>query len=98
MSKFYELINGDQPVLVDFYADWCQPCKVVSPTVARIARELGDKIKVIKVNVDRNQPVAVRYGIQGIPTLILFKNGQIKWRQSGAVPREYILNGIRPFI
>ncbi len=98
MSKFYDLINGNKPVLVDFYADWCQPCKIVSPTVAEIARELGDRIKVIKVNVDNNPAVSAKYGIRGIPTLILFKNGQILWRQSGAVPKEYILRGISPFL
>lgn len=94
MSKFNELINGDEPVLVDFYADWCQPCKIMAPILEDVKKELGDQIKIVKVDTDRNQQVSMQYGIRGIPTLILFKNGQIKWRQSGVVPKEMILLNI----
>lgn len=94
MSKFIELINGDQPVLVDFYADWCQPCKVMAPILEEVKNDLGGSIRVIKVDTDKNQQVSMKYGIRGIPTLILFQNGEIKWRQSGVVPKEMIVGNI----
>ncbi len=88
--SFSELINGEVPVLVDFYADWCQPCHILSPTVARVAKEYKGKVKVIKVDVDRHPKVAAKYGIRGIPTLILFRRGQPVWRQAGVVPEHVI--------
>jgi thioredoxin 1 len=78
------------PVLVDFYADWCQPCKVQSPILQELAREMNDKVKVIKIDVDKNQEVALKYQVQSIPTLILFKDGQIKWRRAGVTPKGSI--------
>jgi len=90
MSKFNEIINGDQPVLVDFYADWCGPCKTMAPILEASKQELGGKVRIIKVDVDKNQAVSAKYGIQGIPTLILFQKGGIKWRQSGVVPGHLI--------
>ncbi|MDR8389635.1 thioredoxin [Aliifodinibius sp. S!AR15-10] len=94
-SKFMELINGDTPVLVDFYADWCGPCKMMKPILKDLKKRLGDKVTIIKVDVDSNQQAAMKYQIRGVPTLILFKNGEIKWRQSGVVqaaPLEKIIN------
>jgi thioredoxin 1 len=90
MASFSDLINGDQPVLVDFYADWCGPCKMMAPYLEQVASELKGQLKVIKVDVDKNQQASVKYGVQSIPTLILFKNGEIKWRQAGVVPPEQI--------
>jgi thioredoxin 1 len=85
--KFSELITESElPVLVDFYADWCEPCKNMSPVISDIASEFSDKIKVIKINVDRNPQVSAQYKIMGIPTLIIFHKGNVKWRQSGLVP------------
>lgn len=95
MSKFNELINGDQPILVDFYADWCQPCKMMAPILEDVKSELGESIRIIKVDTDKNQSVSLKYGIRGIPTLILFQNGNIKWRQSGVVPKEVIVDALR---
>lgn len=92
MSKkkiFSDLIKNSQvPVLVDFYADWCGPCKTLSPIVQEVSSALHGRVKVIKVNVDKNQKASMKYGIRGVPTLILFKNGNILWRQSGVMSKR----------
>ena len=85
MSKFNELINGEKPVLVDFYATWCGPCKMMAPMLDQLKSEIGDKARVIKVDVDKNPAAATKYQVRGVPTLILFKKGQIQWQQSGVV-------------
>jgi thioredoxin 1 len=84
--KFQELIlQSEQPVLVDFYADWCGPCKAMAPVLSEAASQMEGKVKIIKINVDKNQAVSGAYKISGIPTLILFKKGEIVWRQSGMI-------------
>ena len=92
MSKFNELINSDMPVLVDFYATWCGPCKTMSPILDEVAKQVQGKAKVIKVDVDKNQQAAAAYQVRGVPTLILFKNGKQIWKQSGVVPANELVN------
>ncbi len=90
-GNFNTIIDSDIPVLVDFWAEWCQPCRVQSPIVEQVAGELGDKVKVIKIDVDKNPGISGRYQIRSIPTLILFKNGGILWRKSGLTSREELV-------
>ena len=99
MSKFSELIkNSEVPVLVDFYADWCQPCKIMAPVLKSVANKYQGRLKVLKVDVDKNQKAAAKYQIRGIPTMILFHKGKILWRQSGAMPEKSLSYSIERFL
>ena len=90
MSKFNDIINESRPVLVDFYAHWCQPCKMVSPILDEVKKTMGEKVRIIKIDVDKNPSIATKYNIRGVPTLMLFKNGQLKFNQAGVIPAEEI--------
>ena len=87
-GKFETLIDQDTPVLVDFYADWCGPCQMMAPVLKEVADEMGDKVKIIKIDVDKNQPIAQRFGVRSIPTLILFKNGKILENKTGVMTKR----------
>ncbi|TAE29415.1 MAG: thioredoxin [Cytophagales bacterium] len=95
-TSFSELIKGDTPVLVDFYADWCGPCKQQAPTLKQLADRMGDKLKIIKIDVDRSQSAAQKYQIQSIPTLILFHKGKVVWRKSGVQSLSALEGLVRP--
>ncbi|MCS6973206.1 MAG: thioredoxin [Cyclobacteriaceae bacterium] len=97
-ASFSELIQGNTPVLVDFYADWCGPCKMMAPILREIAAEYQGRLKVIKVDIDRNPEAAKSYRIQGVPTLILFKNGQIRWQQAGLMSAHQLRAVINQFL
>jgi len=90
MNTFKEMISGTQPVLVDFYADWCAPCRMMAPILEQVSSDMMGKVKVIKVNVDKNGDAAMKYGIQSIPTLMLFQNGEIKWKGVGVIQADQI--------
>ncbi len=91
-GKFDSLIDQQTPVLVDFYADWCGPCQMMAPVLKEVAEEMQGKMKVIKVDVDKNQPIAQRFGVRSIPTLILFQNGELKWRKAGVVTKRELVS------
>ena len=94
---FNEIINTDKPVLVDFSAEWCGPCKMMVPILKEVKKEVGDTISIIKVDVDKSPQAALAYQVQGVPTLILFKNGKPLWRQSGVVPKAGLVDIIKKF-
>ena len=90
MGKFNEVINSGKTVLVDFSAEWCGPCKMMAPILKELASITGPDVKILKVDVDKNQEAAMAYQVQSVPTLIVFKNGAVKWRQSGVVPAQQL--------
>ena len=97
METFNDIINSDKPVLVDFYATWCGPCKAMAPVIEELGKELDGKARVLKVDVDKNQTVANQYRVQAVPTLIIFKNGQILWRNAGAMSKPALLAQIEEY-
>ncbi len=97
MSTFSEIVNKEQPVLVDFFATWCGPCQTLAPILKQVKDELGDSVSVIKIDVDKNQAIAAQFQVRGVPTLLLFKNGQQVWRQSGVLSKNDLISIIKQY-
>ena len=97
MSKFNEIINSDIPVLIDFSAHWCQPCKMMPPILKEVKKQLGDKIRILKIDVDKNPSIAQKHQIQSVPTMMVFKNGNIVFRQSGVMQAGQIVQMLQQF-
>lgn len=91
-SSFNKIIESQTPVLIDFHADWCGPCKALAPILKEVKSELNDNIKIIKIDVDKNQNLAAKYQVRGVPTMMLFKNGNQLWRQSGVLQKQELIN------
>jgi thioredoxin 1 len=96
--RFSELINGERPVVVDFFAEWCGPCKAMKPILEDFKRNLGEKAVVLKVDVDKNPAAAQAYQVRGVPTLAIFKKGAIVWRQAGVVSADQLEAAVRPYL
>jgi len=96
-GTFEELIASEKPVLIDFFAEWCGPCKVLSPTLHKLAQEVGEELRIVKIDVDKNPKLASKYKISGVPTLMLFKQSQLKWRQSGVPSLPQLKDVVQKF-
>jgi thioredoxin 1 len=96
--SFQQLINGDKPVLVDFYAEWCGPCKMMKPILDEFKGMVGDQATVIKIDVDKNPAAAQAYGVRGVPTLAIFKNGSVVWRKAGVLSAAQLQSALQPFL
>ena len=98
METFYDVVAGNQLVLVDFFATWCQPCKMMHPILMQVKDVLGDRIRIIKIDVDTHSALASKYQIQSVPTLMLFRKGEVLWRASGVMQKAELLGTIDPFL
>lgn len=93
-ARFNQIINAETPVLIDFYATWCGPCQILGPVLKQVKDSLGERISIIKIDIDKNQEITAAYQVKGVPTMILFQNGKQLWRQSGVLSKEEIIQMI----
>jgi thioredoxin 1 len=93
-ASFQKIVNSDKPVLIDFFATWCGPCQSLAPILKEVKDSLGERVSIIKIDVDKNQEIASSYQVRGVPTMMLFQNGKQLWRQSGVLSKEQIVNVI----
>ncbi len=98
MNNFEQLIAGDKPVLVDFFATWCGPCKMMHPILEELKQSIGDRATIIKIDVDEAQEFAVKYGVRAVPTLAIFKRGQLVWREAGVHSAQQLIQALEPFV
>ena len=94
-GSFNDIIQSDKPVLVDFFATWCVPCKYQGPILEELATAIGDEARIIKIDIDRNQAVAAKYNVRSVPTLMIFKNGEVKWKEAGVKEKEQLIQLLR---
>jgi thioredoxin 1 len=97
-TPFAQLVQSETPVLVDFSAEWCGPCKMLAPVLSEVKKRVGDKLKIIKIDIDKNQNLANSLNIQSVPTLIIFQNGETKWRQSGVMTAVQLENVLQKYM
>lgn len=98
MSKtFKDIVSSAPIVMVDYFADWCGPCKMLAPILSDVKKELGDSVKIVKIDIDKNQDLAAKQQVQGVPTLVLYKNGEQVWRQSGLLPKHELIQLIKSY-
>ncbi|MEX0275712.1 MAG: thioredoxin [Flavobacteriaceae bacterium] len=97
-EKFNALINSERPVLVDFFATWCGPCKMLGPILEQVKDELGETVRIVKIDVDKNQGLATKFQVRGVPTLLIFKKGEQLWRQSGVMQKNDLVGVLQQFI
>ena len=98
IETFGSIINGETPVLVDFFAEWCGPCKMMPPILQQVHTQLGEKVRIIKIDVDRNQQLAAQLNVSSVPTLAIFHKGEIKWRQAGVQPANVLIQLLKKYI
>lgn len=98
MNNFEQLISGDKPVLVDFFATWCGPCKMMHPIIEELKQSIGDRATIIKIDVDEAQDLAVQYGVRAVPTLAIFKKGELVWREAGVHSAQQLIQALQQFM
>ena len=98
MGSFQDIVNGEVPTLVDFFATWCGPCKAMQPVLDQLKNDMGEKVRIVKIDVDKNPQAADKFKVRGVPTFVLFKSGEIMWRQSGGMSLQTLKDKITPHI
>jgi len=97
MADFREIVSSKKPVLIDFFAEWCEPCKMVTPTLKKVAREMADDVVIIKIDIDKNPILAQKLNVRSVPTLMIYKEENLLWRQSGVVPAAQLIKALKEF-
>ena len=97
-ETFHDIVKGEKPVLVDFFATWCEPCKAQMPILDEVARVLGDQVRILKIDVERNPGISSQVGVRGVPTLVIYHRGELKWRSSGLQGARELVNALRKFL